>query len=253
IDPVTQLPIIETLEHTSSGEPSVGNPFFNSDVDLLSRSDIMRQGPQELFQPFPSLNTVSVFSRLPLMVGDTNQDPTFQQNAYDYLTNLTDWIGPNTLIAIGAGNALIVPNIGYITGSGANNHISLVNDPANPGMILVTIDAYRDTTYTPSALIESFSYDIDPTAISTLMIENCGGDCQLDLDTSLPGLAALNIEIFGGIGVNNVSFVDDGTHDVAIQAANLNAFTFTGVERFDTRLQVTGLGSLLQFHLQDFQ
>src|SRR5262249_20682452 len=36
-------------------------------------------------------------------------------------------------------------------------------------------------------------------------------------------------------------------------AANLNAFTFTGVERFDTRLQVTGLGSLLQFHLQDFQ
>jgi FG-GAP-like repeat/FG-GAP repeat len=242
LDPVTMLPITETMEHSSSGEASIGNPFFDADVDLLTGSDVMREGPQELGMPFPSLDNVSVFSRFPMMVGDTNQDPTFTQNSYDYMVNLTDWIGP-------------APGVGYVTGTGAPDHITLVNDPNTPGMILVTVDAYRDASFDPSQLIATYSYDIDPTTITTLYIETGNNNDQVDFDPAIPGLSAIALNIFGGGGVNNFSLDDNGTDDVSISPANLDTFAFSGVERFDTQLQVTNstTNALELFHLQEFQ
>src|SRR5262249_12194924 len=212
------------LPHSSNGEASLGNPFFDSDVDILSGSDVMREGPKEGLQPFPSLANVALFTNEQLMLGDGNQNPILTQNAYDYFNSIPDVIGPNTSIAFGVGNTVVTPPIGYVTGTGANDHISIVNDPANPGMMLVTIDSYRDASYVPTSLIRSVSYDLDPSVLNTLMVEMGNGDDQLDLDPTIPGLAALSIQIFGGGGRNSFSMVDNGDDDVLISPSNLQSF-----------------------------
>src|SRR5262249_22169183 len=93
-------------------------------------------------------------------------------------------------------------------------------------------------------------YDLDPSMLNTLMVEMGNGDDQLDLDPTIPGLAALSIQIFGGGGRNSFSMVDNGDDDVLISPSNLQSFSFTGIRRFDTTLNLSG-GAII--HLQEFQ
>jgi hypothetical protein len=254
------------LQHTSTGEATVGNPSFDTDVDLLSGSDVMRDGPQEAGQPFPSLNNVSVFSRFPLELGDFNQDPTEVQNAYDQLVGTTDILVPDEDNTLDGGSLAEVfgpePGVGYVTGTGAFDHISLVNDTAT-GMIDVTVDAFRDNTYSPGSFIESFSYSIDPTGLDALLIETGNSDDQVDLDPTIalntgiigggPG-SLEGIQIFGGGGVNNFSMADNGSDTVAITATNLLTFAFSGVERFDTQMVLNAASATpTTIELQEFQ
>ena len=255
------------IQHTSSGEPSIGAPFFDTDVDLLSGSDVMRDGPQEAGQPFPSLSNVAVFTRFPLMLGDFNQDPAVTQNAYDQFVGTTDIFIPDSLNTVDGGSLadIIGPDtaVGYVTGTGAFDHISLVNDTGT-GMIDVTVDAFRDNTFSPSAFIGSFSYPIDPTGLDSLLVETGNSDDQVDIDPTItlgggiivtqgPG-SLTGIQIFGGGGVNNFSMADNGSDTVAVTATNLNTFAFSGVERFDTQLELNAASAFpTTIELQEFQ
>ena len=231
------------LQHSNPGEPSIGNPFSNSDVDLLTGSDVMRDGPQEAGQPFPSLGNMDFFTRLPMMVGDFNQVQALTQNAYDQLTGAVD-IGilpavvntsagtTETFIDGGSLADIIGPNpigVGYVTGTGAFDHISLVNDTAT-GMIDVTVDAYRDASFDPSSLITTFSYTIDPTTITELIIEAGNSNDQIDVDPTIVTSTPLIFQVFGGGGTNNFSMQDNGSDTVQIVAANLDALAYSGVD-----------------------
>jgi len=237
---------LHSIEHSQDGLSSVGNPYFNTDTELLTGSDVLREGPQELLQGFPALNAVSFLSNLDLMVGDANQNPLLKQNAYDYFTQMTDWIGPSPL------------GVGYVTGTGAHDHISIVDNPVNPGVgqALVTIDSYRLPTMDASSLIQSVSYTLDLTTLSFLEIEGGNGNDQIDMDASISGLANLRIDVFGGDGVgeiNNFSLTGDGTQDVSIVTSNFDVFQYTGLEKHLTAIQVAGAGLPIVFNLNEFQ
>jgi hypothetical protein len=247
------------MGQTSSGEPFVGNPFFDTDVDILSRSDIMREGRHEsVLAEQPSLNQVSVFSRLPLMLGDFNQDPLFTQNAYDFWVNNID-VGPNNgtdfnLIGTIGTTFLFGQNVLYVTGTGAYDHITIADDPANPGMALVTIDAFRTAAMAPSDFLGTFSYDLDFTlplgAIgNSLIIEGCDNADQIDIDPNLPGLAGTQVVIFGGAGIDNISMIGTGAEDVSVAVGNVEFFRFMQPEHFDTLLGFSN-GAIIQ--LQEF-
>src|SRR5262249_29177730 len=78
------------LTHTHDGVASAKNPFFDDDLNLLSGSDVMREGPEEARVPIETDINVPVFSRQDLMLGDFNQDPGTTQNAYNFFINNVD-------------------------------------------------------------------------------------------------------------------------------------------------------------------
>jgi hypothetical protein len=249
------------LVHTQNGEAKINNPFFDPDVDLLSSSDMMREGRHEnVNDPQPSLDDVAVFSRIPLMVGDLNQDPAIQQSAYDILVSNPD-VGPNTGTAL---NQFFGQNVLYVTGTGASDRITITPDLTNPLAANVTVDTYRTGEMLPADLINSFTYSLDFTlpagALSNALFIDAGrGDDQIEIDPTIAGLVGTSIEIFGGGGKDNISFAGTGTEDVAIAVANLDSFRFTQIEQFLTQIQIGQfVATLFEFnddstiHLENF-
>ncbi len=74
---------IYSLRPTNSGEASLNHPFFNSDVDLLTSSDVMRHGPREALVPIPTGQDLPFYTRFNLMVGGTNQNIGSTTNAFN--------------------------------------------------------------------------------------------------------------------------------------------------------------------------
>jgi hypothetical protein len=248
---------------THKGEATQTNPFFDPDVNVLSGTDAMREGRYENEDnQQPSLDEVAVFSRVPLMVGDLNQNPALTQNAYDFLVNNVE-VGPNTGTGL-ISTTLIQANILYVTGTGASDRIKIAPDPADPLKALVTVEAYRTAAMAPEDLITTFDYSLDftlpPLALfNGLLIDAGRGDDQIEIDSTIAGLVGTNIEIFGGGGKDNISFSGTGAEDVNIVVANVDSFRFTQIERFLTQIQIGQfVAQLFEFnddstiHLENF-
>ncbi|HZZ28748.1 MAG TPA: hypothetical protein VFE46_12165 [Pirellulales bacterium] len=262
-DPTTMVQTEEILEHTNTGVASPANPFSDPDVSLLTSSDIMREGPAENGLPAPTLNNVSVFTRMPLMIGDGNQVPTFVQNAYDFFANDPD-VGAQLGTDLNALSGFPFSKVAFVTGSGAFDDVSITNDLANPGMALVTVNAYRDATFSPNSFITTFSYDVDLTpgllTTNVLLIELGNSNDQLDIDPSTANLAGTEILVFGGGGVDNMSLLDNGTDSISMAPENVDFFEYSQVERFETQLQISNGVIILAdefddtsiFHLEGF-
>jgi hypothetical protein len=256
------------LFHTQNGEAKINNPFFDPDVDTLSASDMMREGRHEnINNAQPSLDDVAVFSRLPLMLGDLNQNPTFQQNAFDTLINNPD-VGPNAgtvpVLFNSVTQTSVFANILSVTGTGASDRITITPDLTNPLGAIVTVDAYRTGEMLPTDLIDSFSYNLNFTLpagvlFNALFIDAGRGDDQIEIDPTIAGLVGTNIEIFGGGGKDNISFTGTGVEDATIAVANVASFRFNKIEQFLTQIQIGQfVATLFEFnddstiHLENF-
>ncbi len=274
------------LVHSSSGEAQAFNPFFDADIDVLSSSDIMRQGPgpNVARSNFPTSIDMPFFQNYSMMCGDFNQDPTSTDpsqtfagnfNAYDQFINDPD-IGPN---AGGIpGNPFPLGIGGYITGTGAFDVIKITPD-ANPDLIDVTVSPFRDNSYQASSFISTWSerlgnftsfdtstpgqngslagpetYSIDITSGLPILIELGRGSDLLQIDPTIQGVIFV---VYGGEnGVDNLQMIDNpiGGQSVTVTPSNLNSQAFNFNSRFDTTLTVkTGASTSMTVQAFEFE
>lgn len=116
-----------------------------------------------------------------------------------------------------------VPNLAYVTGTGAFDKITLERDATNPDLVHVTVAAYYDADYT--VLIASTTYDID-LALDTegeILIDSSRSGDLIEIDASI----AASIRIRGMLGDDQVVLKGNG-------ASALRSFTFDGEGDNDT-------------------
>ncbi|HEY2759095.1 MAG TPA: hypothetical protein VGI75_00090, partial [Pirellulales bacterium] len=234
------------LSATSDGVAKPWNSFFDTNIDLLSSSDVTRQGPYT-GNEFPTSIDMPVFSNFSMMYGDLNQDTANVQNAYQQFINDPD-IGPGFY--------------SYITGTGAYDKITVTADPTTPGLIDVTVAPYVDNTFDDASFISSFavdaahpsgymtsvadpySYTIDPsTSLAGVLIELGRSDDIVQID---PAIQNVQFTVFGGQGVDNLTMTGDGSQDLTVVPQNTNPETFNFDKRYDTIIGVSTAGTLSQ-------
>ncbi|MFT3882128.1 MAG: hypothetical protein QM703_21050 [Gemmatales bacterium] len=174
------------LEHTS---PTAGNN------NLLTQTDVIRQGGSQGV----ALRNFNIFTRFPL---PTVSGAPVTVNNYDRLSN-------NSNLGLAAGFAA------YVTGTGANDHITITSTGAGTANVLV--QAYSDTART--VLISSFNYPISTN--NGILVEGATGDDLFEIDGALaanvtlrgmPGNSALLVQGAGLAG----SFTPTATTTVGL-------------------------------------
>jgi|GEM_PF-2848866 len=182
-----------------------GNPppaslgTYGPQLDQLESSDLMS---------YLAYNGFDVFSRVPVMKGDGNTNSNTLVNTptpYDHLVADAN---------VGASN------MEYVTGTGANDIITITKTGATTAN--VTVQPFSDTTYTtpinfPGSASASYSYSIDLT--KPLVIEGIGGNDRFVLDgdlgttISVRGAAGTDSLVVLGKGAANGTYTP-GTNDV---------------------------------------
>ncbi len=254
------------LIHSSDGEAKPFNPFFDTDIDMLSGSDVMRQGPgpNAGATSFPTTFDMPFFQRYSMMDGDLNQnvtnvDPTQlgtgATSAYDALVNDPD-IGPNTGAQYNlVNNPFNGTGAEYVSGTGAFDVINIT--AGAPGFANVSISPFRDDTYSAASFISSWSetqgafttfatpetYTIDLSS-GVVLIE---AGLNTDLIRIDPTLSGVQFIVFGGASIDNLVLDDSasGAESIRVDPSNINSTGFNFDTRFDTTLTISS-GSIIQ-------
>ncbi|HTQ39948.1 MAG TPA: hypothetical protein VMJ32_13045, partial [Pirellulales bacterium] len=246
------------LSTTSDGQPKPWNSFFDTNIDMLNSSDVMRQGPYT-GNEYPTDFNMPFFENFYTMVGSLNEDPTDVQNAYEQFVNDPD-IGPSVYA--------------YITGTGAYDKIDITADAADPTMADVTISPYSDASFADSSFISSFAYDAaNPTGYMTsaaspysytvdlssgiLLIDAGNNADQISIDPAIFN-NLFEVFVFGGEGltngqVDNLSMAGDGTQSVAVAPSNMNLQTYNFAISYETDMEIVGPTSVTLLVASEFE
>lgn len=277
---------------TADGLAKPWNPFFDTNVDTLSSSDVMRQGPYTADENPTDLN-MPFFENFSLMLGDSNESYAEVQNAYQQFINDPD-IGPG--------------HYGYITGTGAYDKIVIAADPTHANLADVTVSPYSDASFDDASFISTFAVDashpggyftsvadpysytvdlstfftIDTTTgkrIGELLIDAGNNADQISIDPTLfsnfinanPKFELMQVFLLGGEGlsdgVDNFTMTSDGTQSATVapfstapQTYNFAASyggdieipTVVGVNTVQTVIELDEFDSSSIVHLQNF-
>jgi hypothetical protein len=180
------------LQHSEDG---YDGPFLiDGDLDLLSSSDIMREGGGGFDA---TLIHLGFFTRFSLQEGNRPSplwDPFTRHNYYNELVSDPD-IGPN-------------PNgLAYVTGTGAFDDIVITR--IDDTMAFVSVTPHRNATFTPTSMITfaPFTYNIDYT--NGILIDTGWSHDRVTIDATL----STNIRVRGGPGRNELRVLSNGVPD----------------------------------------
>lgn len=239
------------LNQTSDGEAKPWNKFFDTNIDLLTSSDVMRQGPF-ISNTFPTALNMPTFTNFDMMLGNFNDQFTNVQNEYTTLVNNPDF-----------GSS----GIAFVSGTGAYDKISLTPN-ANPDLVNVTVMPFSDASFSDDSFISTFnsntnsftslanpySYTID-ISTGALLIEAGNNADQIFIDPTIFSavlaahpltLTSLNVFVFGGEGlqgseVDTIRMTSNGTQTINVTPSSTNPQAFNFATRFDTGVTIPTL------------
>jgi Metallo-peptidase family M12/RTX calcium-binding nonapeptide repeat (4 copies) len=194
------------LQHTYGNTSPTCAPTAGID-DALLTSDIMSYCASQSGYDF--------FTRFPLPKGDGNTDDTVALNAYKQLavTDAAD-IGPS--------------GVEYVTGTGANDVITITRNSATQAT--VTVQAFDNSDFTdpitvpgPGPATTTYSYTIDPTR--PILVEAGAGNDRIVLDATLGssitvhGMSGDDQLVVLGNGVGSATYCPGGSAPVGLDGA----------------------------------
>ncbi|MCA9247617.1 MAG: hypothetical protein KDA42_10890, partial [Planctomycetales bacterium] len=188
------------LRHTRDATPAEG---------LLSTGDMMRLGSD-------TRDATNIFTRFDL---DLSNSPLL-------VNNYEELVGDEN-IGYRDDNANLVPDLAYVTGTGAHDHIRIVDNGG--GSVLVTVDAYADAAMTDLIRSESYRLTLDRTdALGTegrVVVDASFGDDLIEIVVNHNDNADFEFDVRGGAGANRLIGEFRGTNTWTIDGAdsgNLN-------------------------------
>jgi hypothetical protein len=145
-----------------------------------------------------------------------HQATVAQPNNYLYTRNDSD-------IGLRDSDADGVPNLAYVTGTGAFDRIILDRDAINPNLVQVTVASHSNSTFT--SLIQTTSYDVDLTTDTEgeLLIDSSFSSDLIEIDADI----AASVRIRGMLGDDHVKLKGNG-------GSALHSFVFDGEAGNDT-------------------
>jgi len=234
---------------THDGLAKPWNPFFDTNVDLLSSSDIMRQGPYTSTE-YPTDINRPIFENFYNMLGSSNEDTGNVQNVVQQFLNDPD---------IGQGQ------YAYVSGTGAFDKIT-ITAAANPSRANVTVLPYSDSSFADSSFISTFAVTTahpngymtsiaDPYTYQInisngfMLIEAGNSADQISIDPTIfssfvaqPTKTFMQVFIFGGQesggALDNISFTSNGTQNVFVTPGNSNPQLANFEKDYETQIDI---------------
>ncbi|WP_197998444.1 tandem-95 repeat protein, partial [Gimesia aquarii] len=155
------------------------------------------------------------------------------------VTNYNNYglIASDTDIGLRDSNNNGIPDIAYVTGTGAHDRITITKGTGSN--IDVLIEAYSDTAMTSSlAMPETYSINLDTESDGTLLIDLGIGDDEIVIDSTIDAL----IRVRGGGGDDTLKF--SGTPDQILHTVGAD---------FSVASELTTNGTTVTFQSEDIE
>ena len=178
--------------------------------DLLSSGDVIRAG---LISDAPTRLNPFTVTRATLQ---HQSNPVAEPNNYLYTKNDPD-------IGLRDTDGDSVPDLAYVTGTGAFDKITLTRDASNANLVHVTVAAYSNSAFT--TLIQTTTYDINLSTDTEgeILIDSTLSSDLVEVDARINA----SFRIRGNTGDDQVKLIGNGSSLV-------QSFVFDGEKENDT-------------------
>jgi hypothetical protein len=231
--------------HLFGLQHSLTNSSATASIGLFHQAEIMSYLNT-------NVTTSSMFTRYPMIRGNNNS-PAANTDPVNY-NDLAARAGQTTLFdqLRADGNVGANPNFTFVSGTGANDIITIARSGANAN---VTIQAFADAAFTSAITVPgvggaSFNYSFPLT--NTILVYGGGSndrfviDADLGVNVQVDGMLGTDTFILNGKGAASVVYTPNPTSPNSVDLLNPSNGVFNNVADFGATINIGGNSIVLR-------